>query len=87
MMEDTDVSDIESEGGMVTVFVPHTDYFKAKQALANAFGDIDFEVAEIQYLPQNTSPLDDGAREMFEKFMDMINDVDDVQNVYHNMEL
>jgi transcriptional/translational regulatory protein YebC/TACO1 len=24
---------------------------------------------------------------MFEKFMDMLNDLDDVQNVYHNAEL
>ena len=87
MMDDVDVSDIESEDGMVTVFVPNTDYFKAKQALSNAFGEIDFEVAEIQYLPQNTSPLDESAREMFDKFMDMINDVDDVQNVYHNMDV
>ena len=87
MMDDVDVSDIELEDGMVTVFVPNTDYFKAKQALSNAFGEVDFEVAEIQYLPQNTSTIDGEAAEQFDKFLAMLNDVDDVQNIYHNIEL
>jgi YebC/PmpR family DNA-binding regulatory protein len=86
MMDDVDVSDIESDDGIITIFVPNTDYFKAKQALTNAFGEIDFDVSEIQYIPQNTAPIDEDARPMFEKFIDMINDVDDVQNVYHNLE-
>ncbi|WP_019529229.1 YebC/PmpR family DNA-binding transcriptional regulator [Dasania marina] len=87
MMEDVDVSDLEHEDGLMTVFVPHTEYFKAKQALENTFGEIDFEISEIQYLAQNTTPIDAEALPMFEKFMDMINDLDDVQNVYHNAEL
>ncbi|MEH6549012.1 MAG: YebC/PmpR family DNA-binding transcriptional regulator [Pseudomonadales bacterium] len=87
MMEDVDVSDIESEEGLVSVFVPNTEYFKAKQALNNAFGEIDFEMAEIQYLAQNTAPIDEDALEMFEKFLEMINDLDDVQNIYHNAEI
>ncbi|MGK0441815.1 MAG: YebC/PmpR family DNA-binding regulatory protein [Pseudohongiellaceae bacterium] len=86
MMDDVDVSDIESDDGIITIFVPNTDYFKAKQALTNAFGEIDFDVSEIQYIPQNIAPIDEDARPMFEKFIDMINDVDDVQNVYHNLE-
>ncbi|GAA5314862.1 MAG: YebC/PmpR family DNA-binding transcriptional regulator [Candidatus Pelagadaptatus aseana] len=86
MMEDVDVSDIESDDGMITVFAPHTDFFKAKQALNNEFGEIDFEVAEIQYVPQTTMAMPEEAQPMFEKFLDMLNDLDDVQNVYHNVE-
>lgn len=87
MMDDVDVGDIESDEGLVTVFVPHTEYFKAKQALENAFGEIDYEVAEIQYLPQNTTPIDAESLAMFENFLERINDLDDVQNVYHNAEV
>jgi len=87
LMADVDVTDIENEDGKITIFMPHTDYFKAKQALAESFGEIDFEVDEIQFLPQNTAPISGDDVEMFEKFLDMLNDLDDVQNVYHSAEL
>ena len=33
MMADVDVTDLEHEDGKISVFVPHTEHFKAKQAL------------------------------------------------------
>ncbi|WP_372862627.1 YebC/PmpR family DNA-binding transcriptional regulator [Spongiibacter sp.] len=87
MMADVDVSDIECEDGKISVFAPHTEFFKAKQALQQAFEGIDFEVEEIQFLPQTTAPISAEDLPMFEKFMDMLNDLDDVQNVYHSAEL
>lgn len=84
MMADVDVTDIECEGGMITVFAPHTEYAKAKQALQDAFEGIEFEVDDIQFLPQTTTKVEGEDVELFEKFMDMLNDLDDVQNVYHN---
>lgn len=87
MEADVDVSDIENEQGQITVFAPHTDYAKARQALLDAFGELDFEVDEIQFLPQNTSPLSEEDRPVFEKFLDLLNDLDDVQTVYHSAEL
>ena len=83
---DVDVTDIENEAGKITVFVPHTEHFKAKQALTDSLGEIDFDVDEIQYLPQNTTPLSGDDLELFHKFYDMLNDLDDVQNIYHNVE-
>ena len=87
MGADVDVSDIESEADKITIFAPHVDYFKAKQALSDAFGTLDYEVDEIQFVPQNTSPISGEDLEMFERFLDLLNDLDDVQNVYHNAEL
>ncbi|GHB21248.1 YebC/PmpR family DNA-binding transcriptional regulator [Salinicola rhizosphaerae] len=87
MEADVDVTDIESEEGRITVFAPHTEYAKAKQALIDAFGELDFEADEIQFLPQTTTPLEGDDVAQFEKFIDMLNELDDVQNVYHNAEL
>jgi YebC/PmpR family DNA-binding regulatory protein len=87
LMSDVDVIDIENEDGMLTVFAPHTESFKAKNALSETFGELDYEVDEVQFIAQNTAPLtseDDKA--MFERFMDMLNDLDDVQNIYHSVE-
>ncbi len=87
MEADVDVTDIENEEGQITVFAPHTEYAKAKQALLDAFGELDFEVDEIQFVPQTTTPLEGDDVAMFEKFIDMLNELDDVQNVFHNAEL
>lgn len=82
-----DVQDIENEDGRITVFAPHTDYAKARAAITAAFGDIDFEVDEIQFIPQSYTTLQGEDKAMFDKFLGMLNDVDDVQNVYHNVEI
>lgn len=87
MEADVDVTDIENEEGQITVFAPHTEYAKAKQALIDAFGELDFEVDEIQFVPQTTTPIEGDDVAMFEKFLDMLNELDDVQNVFHNAEL
>jgi len=81
---DVDVSDIESEEGKITVFTPHSEYFKAKQALLDTFGEIDFDVDEIQFLPKDSTAISGEDLEMFEKFLGMLNDLDDVQNIYHD---
>ena len=85
MMADVDVEDIECEDGKITVFAPHTEFAKARQALNEAFGEIDFEVEEIQFVPKDTSPIPAEDEAMFEKFIDMLQDVEDVQKVYHNV--
>ncbi len=83
---DVDVTDIESDDGKVTVFTPQADYFKAKQALSDALGEIDFEVDEIQFLPKGSTPIGGDDVALFERFLDLCNDLDDVQNVYHDAE-
>lgn len=81
---DVDVTDIESEDGMITVFAPQPDYFKARQALLDAFEGIDFEVDDTQFVPQTTTELSAEDREALDAFVDMLDYLEDVQNVYHS---
>ena len=81
---DVDVSDVECEEGMVTVLVPPSEYFKAKTALQDMQPDIDFEVEEITYLPQTEHPISGEDVEQFERFAGMMNELEDVQEIYHN---
>ncbi len=83
---DVDVTDIESDAGQITVFTPQADYFKAKQALTDALGEIDFDVDEIQFVPRSVTPISGDDLVLFERFLDLLNDLDDVQNVYHDAE-
>ena len=86
LLANVDVADIENEEGMLTVFAPHTESFKAKKSLSDAFGEIEYEVDEIQFIAQNTAPLVGDDVETFETFTAMLNDLDDVQSIYHNVE-
>ncbi|MDX2425701.1 MAG: YebC/PmpR family DNA-binding transcriptional regulator [Cycloclasticus sp.] len=87
MEADVDVTDIENEDGKVSVFVPNTEYFKAKQALLDGCGEIDFEVDEIQFIAHSYTTVSGDDVALFEKFLAMLDELDDVQQVYHNVEL
>jgi YebC/PmpR family DNA-binding regulatory protein len=84
---DVDVGDVESSEGTITVFAPATELYKAKNALLKKFPDLEFDVQEITMLPQSTKALTADDVPLFEKFMGMLNDIDDVQEIYHNAEL
>lgn len=87
MMADVDVTDIECEDGMITVFAPTSEFNNTRSALLDAFPAIDFEVEDISYVAQNTVEISGDDAATFEKLLDMLNDCDDVQNVYHNAEI
>lgn len=86
MMADVDVTDVVVENGIVTVFAPHTEFFKAKTALTEAIEGIEFEVEEVTFEPQTTTKIEGDDVALFEKFESMLNDCDDVQQIYHNAE-
>ena len=79
------VEEVESKDGSITVFAPPTEFFKAKTALLEAFPDLELEVQEITFLPKETKILSAEDLTMFEKFLGMLNDCDDVQEIYHNV--
>lgn len=81
---DINVDDVESKDGQVTVFAPASEFYKAKTALLEAFPKIDLEVQEITFHPQANKELSADDVPMFEKFINLLNDCDDVQEIYHN---
>ncbi|AGH81110.1 hypothetical protein PCNPT3_05840 [Psychromonas sp. CNPT3] len=84
MMADVDVTDVELDNGIISVFCPHTEFFKAKSALHESYPDLELDIEEVTFVPQTDADIDAEHVEKFEKFMAMLDDCDDVQNVYHN---
>jgi YebC/PmpR family DNA-binding regulatory protein len=76
---------ISDEDGAIEVITAQGDFETVKNALEGA--GLKPEVAEVTMRPENTIPLagDDAAR--MQKIIDMLEDLDDVQNVYHNAEI
>jgi YebC/PmpR family DNA-binding regulatory protein len=82
-----EIEETECADGKVTIFAPPGEFYKAKSALLEAFPKIEFEAQEITFLPQSTVQIPASDVAMFEKFINMLNDCDDVQEVYHNGQL
>jgi len=86
MSADVDVTDIEAEDGLITVLAPHTEFNNTRTALLDAIPEIDFAMDEISFIPQTACPVSGEDVEMFDRFIEALNDCDDVQNIYHNAE-
>ena len=84
---DVDVNDIENENDMIVVYTEVQDLNNAKKALETAFPGITFELDEISYFSKDSVTLSGEDKEKFEKLLTMLDDLDDVSNVYHNVEL
>lgn len=84
---DVDVDDVQSKDGKITLFAPAGQFYQAKTAVLEAFPDTEFEAQEITFLPQATTQISADDVPMFDKFINMLNDCEDVQEIYHNAEL
>lgn len=84
---DVNLNEIESKDGYLTIFAPSGEFFKAKTALLHAFPKTELKVQEITLLPQSSKALSPEDMPMFQKLIAMLNDCDDVQDVYHNVDL
>jgi YebC/PmpR family DNA-binding regulatory protein len=82
---DVAIEEVECKDGYIVIFAPPAEFYKAKTAVLEAFPDVDLETQEITFLPQTSKTLSAEDQAQFEKFLDMLNDCDDVQNVYHNV--
>jgi YebC/PmpR family DNA-binding regulatory protein len=84
---DVEIDDIECANGQINLFAPASEFYKAKQAFHEAFPDLELDAQEITFLPQSHTDISADDLPMFEKFMNMLNDCEDVQEVYHNAKL
>ncbi len=83
---DVDVRDIIEEDDSVIVYA-EPDQFHAVQEAFKGAGVDEFTVAELTMLAQNYVTLDGDALKQFDKLIDLLEDQEDVQQVYHNVEL
>ena len=76
---------LTDEDGVVEVLTAPADFEAVKKALEAA--GLTPEVAEVTMRAENTIALAGEDAERMQKLLDILEDLDDVQNVYHNAEL
>ncbi|PLX73863.1 MAG: YebC/PmpR family DNA-binding transcriptional regulator [Desulfuromonas sp.] len=77
--------DVKDEGDAYEVFTEPGDYIEVRDALVAA--GLKPQTAEVSMIPSNSVDLEGKQAEQMLKLMDMLEDNDDVQNVYANFDI
>ncbi len=67
------------------IYTAPEDFIKVKEGLEE-LGIHEFLTSEVTYMAQNQVSLDEETKEKVYGLVEALEDIDDVQNVYHNME-
>ena len=82
-----DFIDMETEEDSVVVYGNPQDLYQIKEAISSKIPNIEFDMYEITYIAKEKITLQGEDLELFNRVTTMLDDVEDVQNVYHNVEL
>ena len=74
------------EDGLTIVYAEPDQFAQVQEALRQS-GVEDFKIAEFEMLPQTDIELSADDQATLEKLIDALEDLEDVQNVFHNVDL
>ncbi len=84
---DVDMQDVETDQELTVIYGDPQDLFKIKDAILKVLPTVDFAVEEIAMVPRETIEIAGEDLEIFNKLLSLLDEVEDVQNVYHNVNL
>ena len=82
--DDIDVIDIEEDEDIIIYGDPQ-DLFKIKKSITKVLPNVTFDMDEITMLPKEKIELAGEDLELFKKLLTMLDEVEDVSNIYHNV--
>lgn len=82
-----DVEDIEIQDDSVVIYGAPQDLYNIKEAILAINKDITFDIDEITTLPKEKITIDGEDLDCFNKLITMLDDIEDVQHVYHNVNI
>ena len=86
MALDDGAEDVRPDDDVVEILTDPNEFGKVREALEQQ--GLTFLSAEVQKIPQNTVEVTDPETvEKIQKMLDLLEESDDVQNVYHNADL
>lgn len=85
---DIDAKDIEADAQGVSIFGEDKDYNLIRTSLLEISDDIELVTDEIMWLPNLELEIElEEEKELFKKLIDMLEEIEDVKDVYHNIKL
>ena len=77
--------DFESESGEITISVKPTDYNPLKDIIERLIPDVDYLFDEVGMFAKEKVTLDGEDLELFNRLLTLLEDIEDVSNIYHNV--
>lgn len=87
LMGDANAESVEVDDDVVTVICQPDDYETCRAAIEAAFEGLEFDQAGVTFVPNSKVELDDEHKEKFERLINQLNALDDVDAVYHNADI
>ena len=87
LMGDANPKDVVVEDDYVTVTSAPEDFEACRDAIKAAKPDLEFDTAAVTFVPNVYVTLDDDHKAKFQRLLDMLNESDDVDIVYHNADI
>lgn len=81
-----EVIDLEDEADLIVIYAEPGEIHALKEALLNYKSDLKFEIDEVTMIPKETVRLKDKELEMFKHLIELLEEIEDVQTIYHNVE-
>ena len=86
--KDLNIKHIEQEEDGTTIYGDATDYSAIKQGLDESNYELEYLTDAIMWIPTNEVTItSDDAKQSIDKLMNLLDQLDDVQDVYHNINL
>ncbi len=82
-----EIIDLESEEGIVTITMNPTDVHAVKDCLESFIPNIDYEVDEVGMYPKEKVTLEGEDKELFLRLYNLLDEIEDVTDIYHNVSL
>jgi YebC/PmpR family DNA-binding regulatory protein len=83
---DLDIEDFNVEADGYVIYTTPDNFLSVKDKLEELDYD-EFITSEVTYIPDNYLSLDEEASEKAMNLIEELEDLDDVQEVYHNLEI
>lgn len=80
-----EVIDIESEDGYITISLNPSDMNTAKDELERDIANIDYEIDEVGMYAKDKITLEGEDKEIFDRLYNMLEDIEDVSQIYTNV--
>ncbi len=87
IFNDVDVQNVTKDENLVEVQVTPESFEKAKEQITKDFGVSEFAEASVTLVPQSLVTVSDEDRSTIENLLDSLDEIEDVQDVFHNADL
>lgn len=85
--EGIEIIDFENENGEVTITMKPNDHDKVKDVVEKFVPNVDYEIDQVGMFAKEKTTLDGEDAEVFKKLYNMLDAIDDVTEIYHNVDI